>query len=173
MCHHFGRWWGVLFDAPSGDHTIHWFNWSTSTWTNTGVLVDNRNATHGDVRSDGNLLYVASAQLPGASSSDSSACLRRYTYDPALRYNFDAGYPAALHGALATIVIDKDTRGMVWSTVTASSGASTVEVTLTGTSIHRTTVASLGTEGVRRIQLGTAHKHQRFDAVYDGLTVRS
>lgn len=138
LWHHYGRWWGVLFDEASGDHTIHRFHWSTNTWTSTGVIVDNRNASHADALSDGNRLYVASALRPGASSSDSSARLLRYTYDPgAVRYTLDPGFPITLHGGpLEAIVIDKDTRGTVWATFAApnASGGRSVHVTHSGSS---------------------------------------
>lgn len=144
LWHHLGRWWGVLFDTASDDYTIHRFDWNTNTWTNTGVFVENRNRTHSDALSDGNVLYVATGLIPGASSSDSSAYLRRYTYDPSSqRYNLDAGYPVALHGgALEAIVIDKDTHGILWSTFTVANASGGRNVMVThSTTDDRTWVA--------------------------------
>jgi hypothetical protein len=39
-------------------------------------------------------------------------------------------------------------------TIAAGTGASTIEVVMNGTLIHRTTTASLGTSGLRTIQVG-------------------
>lgn len=124
LWHHDGRWWGVLFDATNGDYTIHRFNWSANDWTNTGVVVDNRNASHADALSDGDFLYVATALRPGSSSPDSTVRFLRYSYDPGgQRYLLDAGFPVVLwDGPLEAIVIDKDGLGAVWATFTAPSG---------------------------------------------------
>ncbi len=184
LWHHFGRWWGVLFDPVSDDYTIHRFNWSTNTWTNTGVFVENRNRTHSDALSVGNALYVATGLIPGASSSDSSAYLRRYTYDPAAqRYNPDAGYPVELHGgALESIVIDIDTSGTLWATFTVanSSGGRKVMVTHSTTD-DRTWVApyvvptagaaTLTSDDISAVvafrgQIGVMWSNQNEDAMY-------
>jgi hypothetical protein len=184
LWHHFGRWWGVLFDDVNGDYTIHRFNRSTNTWTNTGVLVDNRNASHADALSDGNRLYVASALRPGATSSDSSARLLRYTYDSgAQRYVQDAGFPISLYsGPLEAIVIDKDTAGMLWATFTTpnSSGGRSVRVTHSGSSdtswvtpyvlptAGATTLSSDDISAVVafRSQIGVMWSNQNEDTVY-------
>lgn len=184
LWHHGGRWWGVLFDATSGDYTIHRFNWSSNDWTNTGVIVDNRNASHADALSDGDLLYVATALRPGSSSPDSTVRFLRYSYDATdERYVLDSGFPVVLHeGPLEAIVIDKDTQGAVWATFTAPNpeGGRSVYVThtTTGDSVWvspyvlptagATTLTSddISAVVVFRSQIGVMWSNQNEDIVY-------
>ncbi len=35
-----GKWWGSLFSPGSQSFTIHRLDWTTQSWTDTGVLVD-------------------------------------------------------------------------------------------------------------------------------------
>lgn len=138
LWHYDGRWWGVLYAPSAGDWTIHRFDWTSMTWTNTGTLVDNRDNTHADARSDGNQLYIASGVRPGSSASSPEVRLLRYSYDSvAKRYVVDAGFPVAIAGGpVEAIVIDKDTTRTVWATYTApnSSGGRSVYVTHTTSS---------------------------------------
>lgn len=128
-------WWGLLFSAASGDHTIHRLDDRTGAWVDSGVFVDNRNASHSDALWDGKSLWVASAVRPGASASDHRALLRRYSYDTGTRaYRIDAGFPVTLADvATEAVVLDKDTSGTVWVTWTAptSGGGRQVYVTRT------------------------------------------
>ncbi|HWH35049.1 MAG TPA: Ig-like domain-containing protein [Acidimicrobiales bacterium] len=129
-------WWGVLFSSPTGDYTIHRFDWPTSTWVDTGVFVDNRDASNSDALWDGSHLYVATAVTPGRSASDYRALLRRYRYE-AGSYHLDAGFPETIANvAMEAVVIDRDTTGKIWVTWTApnSSGGRQVFVTHTNTS---------------------------------------
>ena len=56
--------------------------------------------------------------------------------------------------------------------ITAGASASTVEVSLNGTQIYRSTTATLGTSGVLTIQIGNETKAQTFTLAVDNIAVR-
>ena len=81
-----GKWWGVLFDIGTiaqAQFRIWKFDMATQNWTNTNVLVDNRNRSHADVLSDGNTLYVVSSRSEDETGLATGRDVRiyRYTYN--------------------------------------------------------------------------------------------
>ncbi len=132
-----GLWWGVLFSSANGDHMIHRFDWANHRWTNTGTVVDNRNQSHSDTLWQNGKLYVVTAMHPGASTSDPSARLLRYSYDGTTdTYTLDAGYPVKVASqGVEAVVLDRDTTGSLWLTYTAPNGSSGRSVFVT----HSTT----------------------------------
>lgn len=121
---HDGRWWSVMPSA-AGEYTIHWLEWGSQAWQDTGVLVDHRIGTYSDVVADGDRVYVATAGGTRASSEpgdqqlpDSErALVRRFTYDAAAaRYVLDPGFPVRLtEVGVSGITIDLDAEKNPWA----------------------------------------------------------
>ena len=115
-----GIWWGSLFNSATEEHRIYRLNWITQTWTDTGVVIDSRNSADSDVLWDGAKLYVASV-VPESTSASNLAQLRRFSYNTSTdSYTLDSGYPAPIVSGVAmeTIVLAKDTTGVLWVTYT-------------------------------------------------------
>ena len=118
-----GIWWGALFDKASGDFHIFRHDWAANTWTDTGVLVDERTNIYLDTLWDGQHLYVVGA---GTSASTTSHSLRvtRFSYSaPTQTWTRDSGYPVTPvgTGGVKSAVVDKDSTGMLWVTFFAGS----------------------------------------------------
>ncbi len=121
LWHNDGSWWATMFDAGSHSFTIHELDWATQTWSDTGVLVDERSQAQMDVLWSGSKLYVASAGT--SSSASDSGRLYRFSYDSAARtYSLDPGYPVTpVNGGMEAIVMDQDSAGQLWITYTRDS----------------------------------------------------
>jgi hypothetical protein len=113
-----GIWWGALFDQLSRDFHIFRYDRAASTWTDTGVLVDERTNIYMDTLWDGQHLYVVGA---GANPATVSHALRvtRFSYSTATQtWTRDSGYPVTPigTGGVKSPVVDKDSTGMLWVT---------------------------------------------------------
>jgi hypothetical protein len=115
-----GLWWGSLFSVSADAYHIYRFNWASHTWTDTGTLVDVRNNALMDCLWDGSRLYTLSAG-PTATAAN-SARLMRYSYSAATKtYTVDAGFPVTITpSGMETIVIAKDTTGILWAAYTTT-----------------------------------------------------
>jgi len=123
-----GRWWASMFDPTSDAHHIFWLDRSTGTWTDTGTAIDARANTRADVLWDAaaGKLYVAShvfTTLGAAAASESPGRLWRFSYAPATKsYSLDPDFPVDVNSAATeTLVIDKDSTGVLWATWTQDS----------------------------------------------------
>lgn len=116
---HDGAWWGVLFRPNRDAHVVNRYDPETTTWTDTGTVIDDRNAARVDVLWDGGHLYALSGgQDPG--DSDDAASLARLSYDSLSgQYSMDRGFPVrvAPSGAEA-FTLDRDDTGRLWATWT-------------------------------------------------------
>ena len=86
-----GFWWGVLFKNSDAKHHIFRMNNATQSWTDTGVILDDRDGGKGDVLVAGTTLYVA--------FSENTAAIRFYRlqYNTASdTYVLDVGFPKTL-----------------------------------------------------------------------------
>jgi hypothetical protein len=112
---HDGSWWGVLFNQPSGEFRIHWLEWGTQTWHDTGTLVDERPSAKADVLWDGGHLFVASAG--SGTRSRHAARIHRFTYDPATRrFGRDPDFPVTLSPAgVSEVSVVRDGAGTLWA----------------------------------------------------------
>lgn len=113
-----GIWWGALFDKASADFHIFRFDSVASTWTDTGVLIDERTNMYMDAMWDGQNLYVLSAGAT-ASNTAHSPRLVRFSYETSTRtWTRDSGYPVTPMGTggVKSPVIAKDSTGMLWAT---------------------------------------------------------
>jgi PKD repeat protein len=116
-----GQWWGVLFDSVSKTYHIFRLDRTNETWTDTGVMVDDRPATRQDALWDGGHLYISSHVIASSSASSAPgnpARLYRFSYDqPTGSYRLDTGFPAVVTGySTEALTIDRDTDGMLWAT---------------------------------------------------------
>jgi hypothetical protein len=117
-----GIWWGVLYSTSAKGFQIYRFDWSTQTWSSTGVTVDTRVTSRSDALWDGTHLYVATAGTSETTTSH-SAKIRRFSYSAATKnYTVESGYPVTISSkGMQAVVIAKDSTGMVWATWTQQS----------------------------------------------------
>jgi hypothetical protein len=121
-----GRWWGDLFNTNDGKYHIYWLDLVAQKWQITGTILDPRPQTKADCLWDGSHLYVASGGGADPSGSGTTAALPanlyRYSYNPVTHvYSLDSGFPVTIRdGGAESIVIDKDSTGMLWITYTQS-----------------------------------------------------
>jgi hypothetical protein len=104
-----GSWWGTLFDLASEQYHVHRFDPVTQSWSDTGVLLDDRNSAHADTLWDGTWLYVASA----AAGNDIRVMRLAYAGGTWVR---DASYDHVVTatGPIEAVVIDKESTGVLW-----------------------------------------------------------
>jgi hypothetical protein len=119
LWHNDGLWWGVLFNKTSGKFEIYRLNWATQTWSTTGTAVDSRAKSSADALWDGSKLYTVSA-VPVGTTGDVGIKLMRYSYNSSTQtYSVDSNFPVVLaSSAIETVVMDKDSSGMLWVTYT-------------------------------------------------------
>ena len=113
-------WFGSLWDVSDASYTIHQFDFSTQSWTNTGVALDPRAGSRADVLWDGSKLYVASQIFTTSAETGDDARLYRYSYNSAdTSYSLDSGFPTTINQIESeTLVLDKDSTGKLWVTWT-------------------------------------------------------
>jgi hypothetical protein len=131
LWYHDGIWWGSMFSASAGDFHIHRLDWTTQTWTDTGVLIDTRNGASVDTLWDDTKLYVASV-VPNSTTPANAAQLRRYSYNASTdTYTLDSGFPVTIVSghAMEMIVLAKDTNGSLWVTYTRNNAVWVVRTT--------------------------------------------
>jgi hypothetical protein len=124
-----GLWWGSMFNTNTSTYHIYRFNAASQSWTDTGTQLDNRPSTKADCLWDGSgqKLYVASHVFTtnGSVTSSSSQWGRvyRYSYHSSTQsYTLDSGFPVTVNkGTSETLVIAKDTTGVLWVTFTQGS----------------------------------------------------
>jgi len=112
---HDGSWWGVLLHQASGEFRVHWLEWATQTWHDTGTLVDERPSSRADVLWDGSHLIVASAG--GGTRPRQAARVLRFSYDPAARrWTRDPDFPVTLSPAgVSEVSVVRDGAGVLWA----------------------------------------------------------
>ena len=118
-----GFWWASMYNSSASAYTIH--RLSGTTWTNTGVVIDDRETTHQDVLWDqaAGKLYVASHVYSLSPASGNPARLYRFSYNAGTdTYALDGGFPQTINDySSETLVIDKDSTGQLWATWTRGS----------------------------------------------------
>ena len=67
-----GVWWGILFDGFSEEYHIYRYDRTEDTWSDTGVLVDERNTSRADALWEDGHLYVVSAGTEASLDKDSA-----------------------------------------------------------------------------------------------------
>jgi hypothetical protein len=103
-----GFWWGSMWNDTAGKYHIYRLNWGTQVWEDTGVPLDDRSESRADARFDvaNNKLYVAShwtQDSPGPTGVQAEkGRVYRYSYNTISK--------------TATMVIEKDNSGRLWTT---------------------------------------------------------
>lgn len=135
-----GLWWGVLYNSSSAHFEIYRFNWATQKWSTTGTMVDSRRRSSADALWTGTKLYVVSNMTPGVSGTQ-NIFLVRFSYDTVTKtYSLDTGFPVSLWTrATETVVIDRDTTGMLWVTFTDNNTTGGRNVYVTHSTTNDTT----------------------------------
>ena len=118
-----GIWWASMITS-GGNNDIHRLDWATQTWSDTGVLIDNRSKSSADTLWDGTNLYVLSSlsdqslSCTPSTSGDTSIRMLRYSYNSSSKtYTLDAGYPVTLANAgVQAAAMAKDSNGAIWAT---------------------------------------------------------
>jgi len=115
-----GRWWADLFNSAAGDYHIYSLDMNSQEWSDTNVALDTRPQTKADCLWDGTHLYVVSGGGQVSTGANLPALLYRYSYNTISHsYTPDANFPVTIRNSGAeTIVIDKDTSGVLWATYT-------------------------------------------------------
>ncbi len=91
---------------------------ATQSWTDTDTLIDTRNGSKADVLWNGSKLYVVTAGLNSAVTTD-EARFQRYSYDAATEtYTQDTFAISIVAGGMEAIVLAQDTFGTLWVTYT-------------------------------------------------------
>jgi hypothetical protein len=125
-------WWGSLYNPTAGEYRIHYMDFSTQDWVDTGVFLDEREDSRADVLWDAGSgkLYVAThvkQSNPGSTNNpDNWGRLLRFSYDADNHtYTLDAGFPVTVNGdRTEALVIDKDNTGRLWVAYTSRPPAS-------------------------------------------------
>jgi hypothetical protein len=127
-----GKWWAVMakkVTPTNNDYYIFRLNPRRQRWINTGVLVDSRDSTRQDVLATGNKLFIAShkyvdvAHNNPAPSNDEMR-LNRFTYHTASNsYSSDGPFSTIDPQKSETLVIDRDSTGVIWATWVQESGS--------------------------------------------------
>ena len=120
-----GYWWGSIWNDTVKAYHIYRLDISTQIWVDTGVELDNRQASRADALWDGQYLYIAShifANTGAPTAASSRGRLYRYHYDATNHtYITDSGFPVQITGGKSeTLVIEKDSSGQLWVTYVES-----------------------------------------------------
>jgi hypothetical protein len=129
-----GTWWASMFDAgPPKEHHVYRLNRTAQTWSDTGAVIDERDATRQDALRVGNQLFVASHKYDTTPvfepppNTDDEMRLYRFTYN-GTRYVKDqslgsTGWTQIGIQRSESLVIAIDSDGMLWATWVAQDGA--------------------------------------------------
>lgn len=109
-----GRWWGILANV-NDRFSIHWLDWRTQVWHDTGTLVDERSGARADALWADGKLYIATAGSKPTAAADAIRVLR-FSFDAAdARYILDDGFPVLLtDGGAEYVTIARDGSGRLW-----------------------------------------------------------
>ena len=109
-----GRWWAAMVEPVSRETRIHELSLDGSTWSDTGVLLDERVGAMSDVLWSGDHLYVASA-VPGRSTSN-GVRVSRFSRQPGGRFLLDPNFPVPLtERGVSAASFARDESGRLWA----------------------------------------------------------
>lgn len=118
-----GVWWADMYSTATSTHRVFRLNRTTGVWSDAGTQLDNRATTRSDILWDAasNKLYVASHSYTSQSATATSGTdgrLYRYSYNSVAKtYSLDTGFPVNVGSAKTeTLVIDRDSTGVMWAT---------------------------------------------------------
>ena len=120
-----GSWWGALFSSSAQEWRIHWLEWATQQWVDTGTPLDDRPDARLDVLWDGRSLVVVGG---GRAEDNPRQAVRvsRYSLPGSdRRWVRDFGFPVTVFPTGATDpTVARDASGTLW--VSAVLGGSPV-----------------------------------------------
>ena len=135
---HDGKWWGSLWSEAERRFTIHRYETSSHTWTDTGVIIDPRHNSHSDCMMEGNKLYVGSHRfLTNANEVGNPIGLYRFTYvDGPDTYTLDPGFPVVIGDERLTLevaqaLLDRGVYAPAIRPPTVPQGSSRIRLTVT------------------------------------------
>ncbi len=109
-----GRWLAAMVDPASRETRIWELSSDQATWSDTGVLLDERPGATVDALWSGEHLYIASV-VPGRSRVD-GVRVTRFSLDAAGRFSLDPNFPVTLSEPGAEAVsIARDSAGRLWA----------------------------------------------------------
>jgi hypothetical protein len=133
-----GTWWGALWSTARKSWTIHKFDKASGTWSDTGVLIDNRRTGSPDALWDGSTLYIASSLKEGSTQTDERVLVYRFGFNGTTWSSL--GSPVTIaNGKPETLVLDKDSTGKLWLTYTAANALAGRSVYVAHTTTSQTT----------------------------------
>ena len=109
-----GSWWGVFLAGATGDQRIFRLDAASNAWSDTGVIVDDRDFARMDVISDDGGVVIASA---GPQPYDGHALrIIRFSYDPSARtYRGDANASVVITDqGVEAVTIARTDDGRLW-----------------------------------------------------------
>ncbi len=132
-----GVWWASMWSTSPAGFYIYKLDTNSETWSRTSTALDPRSGTRADTIWDGTKLYVASQKWSadgGATTSGTAGETRLYQFsynNGNQTYTLDSGFPASMRTNIQseTLVIAKDSTGMLWATWTQKSGSSNLVYT--------------------------------------------
>ena len=184
-----GIWWAYMWDTVSSQFHIFRLASNGLAWTDTGTVVDSRGTTRGDALWDGTKLYIASHDFASDSSHNTAnrpARLYRFSYNSGTKtWSKDSGFPATITTvSVETLVLDKDSTGMLWATwtqakklmISHTTGSDLTWATpftpaITGTSLSSDDISSVIAYGGNRIGVmwsNQSSSHMYFTSHADG-----
>lgn len=117
----FGYWWASMASTTTGGYRIHRLDRAAAAWVDTGVDLDPRGATQGDVLWNGTHLFVASHAVAASSTTTSTlepARLFRYSWNGST-WTPDSGFPIMITGtSVEALTIAQNAEGRIWATWT-------------------------------------------------------
>ncbi len=111
-----GRWWAALVEPRTRETRIYELSADASSWTDTGVLIDERIGAVADTLWEDGHLYVATI-VPGRATANGGR-ISRFSVGPDGRFTLDPNFPVRLtDGGLEAISIARDSTGRLWAAV--------------------------------------------------------
>ncbi|HEX5465459.1 MAG TPA: hypothetical protein VFW92_02160, partial [Candidatus Limnocylindrales bacterium] len=116
-----GAWWASMWSPSADSFEIFRLSADRTSWSDTGVALDDRPATRADTLWDGSHLYVASHIYTESNSSrktgtSNAARLYRFSFD-GTTYHLDSGFPVLINDTSSeTLTVAQDSTGQLWAT---------------------------------------------------------
>ena len=122
-----GSWWAVMFAPSTGEYDIFRLNLRAQRWVNTGVQVDTRDSTRQDALVAGGKLFIASHKYVGTTQNVPAGAndemrLFRYSFVGG-KYQSDGLFTTIDPEKSETLVIDRDSTGLLWATWVQADGS--------------------------------------------------
>ena len=109
-----GTWWAAMVEPATRETRIYELSPDGATWTDTGVVLDERPGAMADVLWSGDHLYVASA-VPGRSTAN-GVRVSRFSREPGGRFVLDPNFPVSLtERGVTAVSVARDGSDRLWA----------------------------------------------------------